>query len=76
MRFLLINPTISVTLVIKQPHFYLNISLQDMPACTSLEEVVKTVKPSALIGAAAQPKTFTKEIIEEMSRNNERPVSK
>jgi len=32
------------------------------------------VKPTALIGAAAQPKTFTKEIIEEMSRNNERPV--
>ena len=51
-------------------------SHQDMPACTNLEEVVKTVKPSALIGAAAQPKTFTKEIIEEMSRNNERPVSK
>ncbi|KAL5264151.1 hypothetical protein ACHWQZ_G005286 [Mnemiopsis leidyi] len=47
---------------------------KDMPACTSLEEVVKTVKPSALIGAAAQPKTFTKEIIEEMSRNNERPI--
>ena len=46
-----------------------------MPACTSLEEVVKNVKPTALIGAAAQPKTFTKEIIEEMARNNERPVS-
>ena len=49
--------------------------LQDMPACTSLEEVVKNVKPTALIGAAAQPKTFTKEIIEEMTRNNDRPVS-
>jgi malate dehydrogenase (oxaloacetate-decarboxylating)(NADP+) len=48
--------------------------MQDMPASKSLEEVVKKVKPTALIGAAAQPKTFTKEIIEEMSRNNERPV--
>jgi len=47
---------------------------KDMPASKSLEEVVKKVKPTALIGAAAQPKTFTKEIIEEMSRNNERPI--
>ena len=46
-----------------------------MPECRNLEEVIKNVKPTALIGAAAQPKTFTKEIIEEMTRNNERPVS-
>ena len=46
-----------------------------MPECKNLEEVIKNVKPTALIGAAAQPKTFTKEIIEEMTRNNERPVS-
>lgn len=41
----------------------------------NLEEVVKLVKPSVLVGAAAQPKAFTKTIIEEMARNHERPVS-
>lgn len=40
----------------------------------TLEEVVKTVKPTILIGAAAVPGAFTKEIIQEMARNNERPV--
>lgn len=48
--------------------------VKDMPLTKSLVEVVKTVKPTALIGAAAQPNTFTKEIIEEMSRINERPI--
>lgn len=45
-----------------------------MEPCADLAEVVRRVKPSVLIGAAAQPNTFTKEIVEEMSKNNERPV--
>ena len=47
---------------------------KDMPGTKSLEEVVKTVKPTALIGAAATPNMFTKPIVEEMTRNNEKPV--
>lgn len=47
---------------------------KDLPAMNNLEEVVKLVKPSVLVGAAAQPKAFTKTIIEEMARNHERPV--
>lgn len=40
----------------------------------SLEEVVKTAKPTVLIGAAAIGGAFTKEILTEMGRNNEIPV--
>ena len=32
------------------------------------------VKPNALIGCAAQGQTFTKEIIEKMSKLNEQPI--
>lgn len=45
----------------------------DAPIKT-LVEVVKTAKPTVLIGAAAIGGTFTTEILEEMARNNERPV--
>jgi malate dehydrogenase (oxaloacetate-decarboxylating) len=40
----------------------------------NLLEVVKAVKPHVLIGTSTQPKTFTKEIIEEMSSHVERPI--
>ncbi|KAG7190549.1 hypothetical protein KM043_006648 [Ampulex compressa] len=46
---------------------------EDAPINTLLE-VVKTAKPTVLIGAAAVGGAFTKEILEEMGRNNERPV--
>ena len=39
-----------------------------------LEEIVKELKPSVIIGAAAVPNVFTQAIIEEMSRNNEQPI--
>lgn len=39
-----------------------------------LEEIVKELKPSCLIGAAAIPKVFTEEIIREMARINEAPI--
>ena len=41
---------------------------------TDLLEVVKTVKPTILVGTSTQPKTFTKEIVEAMCENTERPV--
>ncbi|KAK3716537.1 NAD-dependent malic enzyme, mitochondrial [Vermiconidia calcicola] len=42
--------------------------------CKSLLEVVKRVKPHVLIGTSTQPKSFTKEIVEEMSKHVERPI--
>ena len=39
-----------------------------------LEDIVRKLKPTCLIGAAAIGGVFTKEIIEEMSANNERPI--
>jgi malate dehydrogenase (oxaloacetate-decarboxylating)(NADP+) len=35
---------------------------------------VKVLKPTILIGASGQPRQFTKEIVEEMAKLNERPV--
>ena len=41
---------------------------------TDLLEVVKTVKPTILVGTSTQPNTFTKEIVETMCENTERPM--
>lgn len=41
---------------------------------TDLLEVVKTVKPTILVGTSTQPGTFTKELVEAMCENTERPV--
>ena len=46
----------------------------DLPLAGNLLEAVKVFKPTAIIGVSAQPKTFTKEVIEEMSALNERPI--
>ncbi|WP_065377676.1 malolactic enzyme [Gemella sanguinis] len=40
---------------------------------TDLLEVVKTVKPTILVGTSTQPNTFTKKIVEAMCQNTERP---
>ena len=40
---------------------------------TDLLEVVKTVKPTILVGTSTQPNTFTKEVVEAMCQNAERP---
>ena len=40
---------------------------------TDLLEVVKTVKPTILAGTSTQPNTFTKEVVEAMCQNTERP---
>lgn len=44
------------------------------PPVKTLEEVVKAIKPTILIGAAAIPGAFTPEILMEMAKNNDRPV--
>ena len=41
---------------------------------TDLLEVVKTVKPTILVGTSTQPNTFTKEVVEAMCQNTERPI--
>ena len=40
---------------------------------TDLLEVVKTVKPTILVGTSTQPNTFTKEVVEAMCQNTEHP---
>ena len=41
---------------------------------TDLLEVVKTVRPTILVGTSTQPNTFTKEIVEAMCENTDRPM--
>jgi len=40
----------------------------------SLLDVIKKVKPHILIGTSTKPKTFTKEIVQEMAKHVERPI--
>lgn len=47
---------------------------QDHPPVESLENAVRTLKPTALIGACGKPETFTRPVIEAMAAHNERPV--
>ncbi|KAL2041898.1 hypothetical protein N7G274_005085 [Stereocaulon virgatum] len=39
-----------------------------------LLSVIKEVKPHVLIGTSTKPKSFTKEVVEEMSKHVERPI--
>ena len=41
---------------------------------TSLLEVIKTIKPTILVGTSTAPNTFTKEVVEAMCANTERPI--
>lgn len=41
---------------------------------TNLLEVVKTVKPTILVGTSTNPGSFTKEVVEAMCENTERPI--
>ena len=41
---------------------------------TNLLEVIKTVKPTILVGTSTNPSAFTKEVVEAMCENTERPV--
>jgi malate dehydrogenase (oxaloacetate-decarboxylating)(NADP+) len=40
----------------------------------NLLDAVKALKPTALLGLSGQPQTFTKEVVEAMAANNERPI--
>eukprot|EP00049_Salpingoeca_infusionum_P013920 m.259480 g.259480 ORF g.259480 m.259480 type:complete len:556 (+) comp15554_c2_seq2:257-1924(+) len=40
----------------------------------SLLEAAKAIKPTALIGVSAQPKSFSQELLESVSQNTERPI--
>ncbi|MBS1714614.1 MAG: NAD-dependent malic enzyme [Armatimonadetes bacterium] len=42
--------------------------------CYKLDEVVRRVRPTALIGVSGQPGSFTEEIVREMARHVDRPV--
>jgi malate dehydrogenase (oxaloacetate-decarboxylating)(NADP+) len=45
-----------------------------LPASKDFVATIKTVKPTAIIGVSTQAKTFTREVVETMSRLNERPI--
>ncbi|KAM5224920.1 NADP-dependent malic enzyme, mitochondrial isoform 2-T2 [Hipposideros larvatus] len=47
---------------------------QEHPEVKSLEEVVKLVKPTALIGVAAIAGAFTEQILKDMASFHERPI--
>ena len=40
----------------------------------NLEAAVKVIKPTILVGTSTVPKTFTKEIIQEMAKHTKRPI--
>jgi len=46
----------------------------DGPAYESLLETIQEVKPTALIGLAGQPGTFSTEVLDVMGKFNERPI--
>ncbi|XP_067674805.1 NADP-dependent malic enzyme-like [Haliotis asinina] len=47
---------------------------KDIKPMTSLEEIVKEIKPTALIGAAAVPGAFNAEVLRTMGQINEKPI--
>ena len=42
--------------------------------CPTLLEAVKSLHPTMLIGVSGQPRTFTKEIVQSMAQNVDRPI--
>jgi malate dehydrogenase (oxaloacetate-decarboxylating)(NADP+) len=52
----------------KQPYAQDHAPIGDFPTA------VRTIKPTAIIGVAAAGQTFTREVLEEMARNNARPI--
>ncbi len=47
---------------------------KDLPHIKDLVEIIRLVKPTTLIGAAAQRGSFTPEVLKLMAELNERPV--
>ncbi len=52
----------------KRPYAHAHKPIED------LLTIVKDLKPTALIGVSGQPKQFTREVVEEIARLNERPI--
>ncbi len=52
----------------KQPYAH------EHPYIDNLLDAVKELKPTAILGLSGQPQTFTKEIVEAMTANNNRPI--
>ena len=52
----------------KQPYAH------DLPDCTTFLEAVKAIRPTGIVGVAAQPKAFNEEVLAEMAAINERPI--
>ena len=46
----------------------------DLPLCATFVEAVKTFKPTAIVGVSAQPKAFSKEVIEALCEVTETPI--
>ena len=46
----------------------------EYPQAPDLLSAMKTIKPTAIIGVAAVGRSFTREVLEEMARLNERPI--
>ncbi|XP_022257017.1 NADP-dependent malic enzyme-like [Limulus polyphemus] len=47
---------------------------KDYQNLTSLEEIVKSIKPTVLIGASAQRGVFTENVLQTMANNHKQPV--
>jgi malate dehydrogenase (oxaloacetate-decarboxylating)(NADP+) len=47
---------------------------RDLPKINDFLEVVKTWKPTAILGLSGQPGSFPKEVIETMAKINKRPI--
>jgi malate dehydrogenase (oxaloacetate-decarboxylating)(NADP+) len=52
----------------KRPYAHAHDAVADFPSA------VRALKPTAIIGVAAVGGTFTQEVVEEMTRNNRRPI--
>jgi len=48
--------------------------LHDHPAIATFVEAVEAIKPTCIIGVSTVPKLFNQQVIEAMSRINERPI--
>ncbi len=48
--------------------------VQDRRPVSTFVEAVKALRPTGIIGVSAVPKLFTREVIEAMAANNERPI--
>jgi malate dehydrogenase (oxaloacetate-decarboxylating)(NADP+) len=46
----------------------------DAPPAAALVDAIRACKPTALIGVSGQPATFTREVLEAMAAQNERPI--